>query len=166
MELVPPDVLWCQCQGNASATPHVQLIHRQLAQMHADAAHHALCYVGVVVSLYLLGLVAIIGRSGRSERQAAASALSSCLCGALSAFGRCVTSVGRLRDMPRAAAAAPGQQQFRTTIALPPEPLQQMPGAPPTAAHKPTKPPSLQVHLVVPDDDDEMEVSMVTSVAE
>ncbi|XP_042888581.1 uncharacterized protein LOC122264020 [Penaeus japonicus] len=165
MELVPLDVLWCQCRGNASATPHVQLIHRQLAQMHADAAHHALCYVGVVVALYLVGLAAIIGRSGRSERQTAASALSSCLCGALSAVGRCVASVGRPREMSRAA-ATPGQQQFRTTIALPPEPLQQMPGAPPAAAHRPIKPPSLQVHLVVPDDDDEMEFSMVTSVAE
>ncbi|XP_042856254.1 uncharacterized protein LOC122242889 [Penaeus japonicus] len=163
MDLVPLDVLWCQCQGNASATPHLHQIHSQVAKMHADAAHHAFCYVGVVLALYLLGLVAIILRSGRSERQAAASALSSCFCGALSSVGRFASSVGRPRERPD---QQQQQQQFKATISLPPEPLQQMPGAPPhPRTLGATKTPSLQVHLVVPDDDDEMEISMVTSVA-
>ncbi|XP_047495468.1 uncharacterized protein LOC125043403 [Penaeus chinensis] len=162
MDPVPLEVLWCQCQGNASATPHMHQIHSQMAKMHADAAHHALCYVGVVLTLYLLGLVAIVRRSGRSERQAAASALSSCFCGALSSVGRFAASVGRPRARPEQQRQ---QQQFKATISLPPEPLQQMPGAPPPRIHGATKPPALQVHLVVPDDDDEMEISMVTSVA-
>ncbi|KAG7174803.1 putative Parathyroid hormone/parathyroid hormone-related peptide receptor-like 2 [Homarus americanus] len=36
--LVPFDVLWCQCQGNASATPHQVLIHQQVYKMHQDAS--------------------------------------------------------------------------------------------------------------------------------
>ncbi|XP_042883778.1 uncharacterized protein LOC122260523 [Penaeus japonicus] len=167
MELVPLDVLWCQCQGNASATPHLHQIHSQVAQMHADAAHHALCYVGVVLALYLLGLVIIIRRSGRSERQTAASAFSSCFCGALSSVTRFAASVGRPRARPDLQQQQHQHQQhhIRTTISLPPEPLQQMPGAPPPSILRPSKPPTLQVHLVVPDDDDEMEISMITSVA-
>ncbi|XP_037802921.1 uncharacterized protein LOC119597421 [Penaeus monodon] len=163
MELVPLDVLWCQCQGNANATPHLHQIHNKVAQMHADAAHHALCYVGVVLALYLLGLAIIIRRSGRSERQTAASAVSSCFCGALSSVVRFAASVGRQRARPDLQQQQ--QQQVKTTISLPPEPLQQMPGAPPPGILRPTKPPSLQVHLLVPDDDDEMEISMITSVA-
>ncbi|XP_027227104.1 uncharacterized protein [Penaeus vannamei] len=165
MELVPLDVLWCQCQGNANATPHLLQIHSKVAQMHADAAHHALCYVGVVLALYLLGLAIIIRRSGRSERQTAASAVSSCFCGALSSVGRFAAFVGRPRARPDLQQQQQQPQLVKTTISLPPEPLQQMPGAPPPGILRPTKPPSLQVHLVVPDDDDEMEISMITSVA-
>ncbi|XP_063601957.1 uncharacterized protein LOC134778068 [Penaeus indicus] len=164
MELVPLEVLWCQCQGNASATPHLHQIHAQVAQMHADAAHHALCYVGVVVSLYLLGLAAIIGRSGRSERQAAASALASCLSGALASVGRLAASVGSSRAAP-AAPSAVREQPLRPAIALLPVPLQQMPGAPPPRASTAARPSPMQLQLVVPDDDDDMELSMITSVA-
>lgn len=165
--MVPLDVLWCQCQGNASATPHMQLIHAQVAQMHADATHHALCYVGVVLALYLLGLVVIIRRSGRLERQTAASALASCLCGALSAVGRlfsAVAAVGRPRPPPDAHPQAQQQQPVRTTISLPAEPLPPMPGTS-TRGLKAAKATSPQIHLVLPDDDDEMEISMVTSIS-
>ncbi|XP_042886298.1 uncharacterized protein LOC122262357 [Penaeus japonicus] len=164
MELVPLDVLWCQCQGNASATPHLHQIHSQVAQMHADAAHHALCYVGVVVSLYLLGLAAIIGRSGRSERQAAASALASCLSGAIASVGRLAASVGSSRPAPTAPTTS-RLQPLRPTVALLPVPLQQMPGAPPPRAHAAPRSSALQLQLVVPDDDDDLELSMITSVA-
>nr|XP_027239132.1 uncharacterized protein LOC113830131 [Penaeus vannamei] len=132
MEQVPLEALWCQCQGNASATPHLHQIHAQVAQMHADAAHHALCYVGVVVSLYLLGLAAIIGRSGRSERQAAASALASCLSGALASVGRLAASVGSSRAAP-AAPTAVREQPLRPAIALSPCPSSRCRGAAPPA---------------------------------
>lgn len=163
--MVTLETLWCECQGSANATPHVHMIHAQVAQMHADATHHALCYVGVVVSLYLLGLAAIIGRSGRSERQAAASALASCLSGALASVGRLAASVGSSRAAP-AAPTAVREQPLRPAIALLPVPLQQMPGAPPPRDYSSIKPSELQVQLVVPDDDDDdAEVSMITSVA-
>ncbi|XP_068242645.1 uncharacterized protein [Palaemon carinicauda] len=70
--------LWCQCQGNANATPHVILVQQQMTRMHADAQKHALWYVCIVLSVYVIGLVVIIKRSGLHERHTALSALSLC----------------------------------------------------------------------------------------
>ncbi|XP_064087951.1 uncharacterized protein [Macrobrachium rosenbergii] len=75
---VPYEVLWCQCRGNASATPHMVLIHNKVARMHADAQSHGLLYVGVVLTLYVVGLILIIIKSGSSERHSAMSAISFC----------------------------------------------------------------------------------------
>ncbi|XP_069161494.1 uncharacterized protein [Procambarus clarkii] len=133
--------LWCECQGNASATPHRLLILKQMSKMHAAAQRHAVWYVCVVLTLYLLGLVIIIRRSGRTERHTAVTALSFCFSRAAAA----VASRRRKRSSSDHHSRAPGSP--------PAEPRQHMAG------------PSLQVHLVVPDDDDEMEISMVTTVA-
>lgn len=80
--------LWCQCQGNASATPHQLLIHEQVLRMHEVAQQHAVWYVGVVLALYFLGMVLIITKSGRSERHTAMSALSFCCSQAASSIAR------------------------------------------------------------------------------
>ncbi|XP_066979452.1 uncharacterized protein [Macrobrachium rosenbergii] len=79
--------LWCQCQGNANATPHAILVQQQMTRMHADAQKHALWYVCIVLSVYVLGLVVIIRRSGLHERHTALSALSLCF--------SCFTSLSR-----------------------------------------------------------------------
>ncbi|XP_027232145.1 uncharacterized protein [Penaeus vannamei] len=78
MEAVPLEVLWCQCQGNVSATPHQLVLQQQVRAMHGEAQHHALTYVGVVLLLYLLALALIISRSQPAERSTAASAFSFC----------------------------------------------------------------------------------------
>ncbi|XP_071547572.1 uncharacterized protein [Panulirus ornatus] len=138
--------LWCQCQGNASATPHRLLVHRQMNKMHAAAQRHALWYVAVVLTLYFLGLMIIIRRSGRSERHTAATAISFC-------FSRATSTVasGKRRKQ--------GSEKKKKEPANPPaEPRHQR-------KHQQMTAPSIQVHLVVPDDDDEMEISMVTTVA-
>lgn len=70
--------LWCQCQGNASAVPHQVLISQQMTRLHLEAQKHVLWYVGAVLVMYILGLVLIISKSGRSERQTATSALLFC----------------------------------------------------------------------------------------
>nr|XP_053630699.1 uncharacterized protein LOC128687327 [Cherax quadricarinatus] len=133
--------LWCQCQGNASATPHRLLILKQMSKMHAAAQRHAVWYVCVVLALYFLGLVIIIRRSGRTERHTAATALSFC-------FSRAASTMASRRKK-----RSNSERHNRGSVNPPVEPRQQMAG------------PSLQVHLVVPDDDDEMEISMVTTVA-
>ncbi|XP_045108662.1 uncharacterized protein LOC123503183 [Portunus trituberculatus] len=130
--------LWCQCDGNASATPHRVLMHRQMTKLHAAAQRHAIWYVAVVLALYVFGLVIIIRRSGRTERHTAASALSFC-------FSRAASTVASRRKKRR-------NRGDRPRASPPSDPRQQVI-------------PSLQVHLVVPDDDDEMEISMVTTVA-
>ncbi|XP_037802682.1 uncharacterized protein LOC119597227 [Penaeus monodon] len=78
MQGVPLEVLWCQCQGNVSATPHQLVLQQQVRAMHGEAQHHALTYVGVVLLLYLLALALIISRSQPSERSTAASAFAFC----------------------------------------------------------------------------------------
>ena len=88
MDRVPYEVLWCQCQGNASATPHQRLMHDQVSRMHEVAQQHAVWYVGVVLALYFIGLVLIITKSGRSERHTAMSALSFCCSQAVSSIAR------------------------------------------------------------------------------
>ncbi|KAG0720639.1 hypothetical protein GWK47_048117 [Chionoecetes opilio] len=130
--------LWCECSGNSSATPHRLQLHTQMTQLHAAAQRHALTYVGVVLTLYVLGLIVIIRKSGRSERHTAASALSFC-------FSRAASSV----STPRRKKRKRSEKQGNST---------QLENRQPVI-------PSLQVHLVVPDDDDEMEISMVTTVA-
>lgn len=144
MSEVSLEDLWCQCQGNASATPHRLLVHRQMNKMHVAAQRHALWYVAVVLTLYFLGLVIIIRRSGRTERHTAATAISFC-------FSRAASTVASRRRRKQGS-----ERKQKETISPPAEPHlnnQQM-----TA-------PSIQVHLVVPDEDDEMEISMVTTVA-
>ena len=133
--------LWCQCEGNASATPHRVLMHRQMTKLHAAAQRHAIWYVAVVLTLYIFGLIIIIRRSGRTERHTAASALSFC-------FSRAASTVASRRKRRRGG----NDRQDRPRVSPPSEPRHQVI-------------PSLQVHLVVPEDDDEMEISMVTTVA-
>lgn len=150
MEGVPYEVLWCQCQGNASATPHQLLIHEQMTKMHADAQQHALWYVGVVLTLYLLGLVVIIRRSGRSERHTAVSALSFC-------FSRVTASVSR-----RSARSSTRDTQHRDPASNPrsgsrhhqkQQQQQAVPG------------PSLQLHLIAAKEEREISESCLTTVA-
>ncbi|XP_063842676.1 uncharacterized protein LOC135090178 [Scylla paramamosain] len=138
MSAVTLEDLWCQCDGNASATPHRVLMHRQMTKLHAAAQRHAIWYVAVVLALYVFGLVIIIRRSGRTERHTAASALSFC-------FSRAASTVASRRKKRRS-------RGDRPRVSPPSDPRQQVI-------------PSLQVHLVVPEDDDEMEISMVTTVA-
>ncbi|XP_071514463.1 uncharacterized protein [Panulirus ornatus] len=77
MENLSVAELWCECQGNASATPHRVLINEQMVKLHADAQRHALWYVAVVLILYVLGLVLIVKRSGEKECHRALSCISS-----------------------------------------------------------------------------------------
>ncbi|XP_037800870.1 uncharacterized protein LOC119595778 [Penaeus monodon] len=78
METVTRAELWCQCQGNASAVPQQVLINQQMSKLHADAQRHVMWYVGTVLTLYFVGLILIIRKSGRSERLRVASALALC----------------------------------------------------------------------------------------
>ncbi|XP_050686677.1 uncharacterized protein LOC126980618 [Eriocheir sinensis] len=106
--------LWCQCGGNSSATPHRTLIHRQMTKLHATAQRHAIWYVVVVLTLYVLGLVVIIRRSGRTERHTAASALSFCFSRAASTVAsRRKRRRGDRQDRPRLSpqSSEPRQQQ-------------------------------------------------------
>ncbi|KAG7166926.1 hypothetical protein Hamer_G021744 [Homarus americanus] len=139
---VPFEVLWCQCQGNASATPHQVLIHEQMTKMHSDAQQHALWYVGVVLTLYLLGLVIIIRRSGRTERHTAVSALSFC-------FSRVVSSIARRSTRRRRE-----RQQRERVMSPPSEPHRQQAAGP-----------SLQLHLVAAKEEMVMDESCLTTVA-
>lgn len=85
---VPYERLWCECGGNASATPHqIQLLY-QVAVLHEEAQQNALWYVGVVLTLYVLGLVVVVISSGSSERHSALAALSFCCTQTASAISR------------------------------------------------------------------------------
>ncbi|CAL4096140.1 unnamed protein product [Meganyctiphanes norvegica] len=70
--------LWCQCDGNSSAVPHTLLVVQKIQNMHEGVKEQALWYVGVVLSLYLLGIIIIIKKSGKSERSGAISAIAYC----------------------------------------------------------------------------------------
>ncbi|CAL4096142.1 unnamed protein product, partial [Meganyctiphanes norvegica] len=67
-----------QCDGNASAVPHAMLVVQKIQKMHEGVKEQALWYVGVVLSLYLLGIIIIIKKSGKSERSGAMSAIVYC----------------------------------------------------------------------------------------
>ncbi|KAK8402143.1 hypothetical protein O3P69_001314 [Scylla paramamosain] len=77
MYRVPYEVLWCQCQGNASAIPHQQLMHEQVSRMHEVAQQHAVWYVGVVLALYFIGLHAV-GHAREAAGRARLAPLWSC----------------------------------------------------------------------------------------
>ncbi|XP_071525255.1 uncharacterized protein [Panulirus ornatus] len=145
MALVPLEVLWCQCQGNASATPHQVLIHQQMTRMHAEAQGHALWYVAVVLTLYILGLTFIIRRSGRSERHTAVSAISFCLSRAASSLLRRTTASRRSSSSRRQQQQQQQQKREaapRTSTAGSSDFRQQ------TAAGAAGAGPSLQLHLL------------------
>ncbi|KAK8395737.1 hypothetical protein O3P69_005671 [Scylla paramamosain] len=101
MEFTPIAVryaeLWCECAGNSSSVPHRLLMHEQMQRLHAQARQHALWYVVVVLVVYVAGLVVIIRRSGRVERNNAVAVVSSCCV----KLGACVTQCcGRLFGRP------------------------------------------------------------------
>ncbi|KAK8752717.1 hypothetical protein OTU49_007140 [Cherax quadricarinatus] len=153
MEGVPFEVLWCQCQGNSSATPHQLLIHEQVTKMHTEAQQHALWYVGVVLTLYLLGLVVIIRRSGRTERHTAVSALSFC-------FSRAASSVARrsIRAKRDHRANPPADTRHHNHRQKQKQQQQQQ-------QQQPTPGPSQQLHLVQSKEERETKESSLTTVA-
>ncbi|XP_066979006.1 uncharacterized protein [Macrobrachium rosenbergii] len=151
--------LWCQCQGNASAIPHTIAIQQQMTKMHQDAQMHAIWYVGIVLSLYLLGLVIIIRKSGSNERHTALSALSLCFSRAASF----VTKRSRSRRRRRGR-----QNRAGSSIPLASRQLQQLqPMSSGGGFQQQQQPPSRALHLYleVPEEEREIEVSCVTSVA-
>lgn len=62
---VPLEVLWCMCQGNASAIPEIVLIHQQIQRNHEEAQTLGIWYVTTTVTLYLAGVFYILARAGR-----------------------------------------------------------------------------------------------------
>lgn len=85
---MPYEVLWCQCGGNASATPHHIQLLQQVATLHDSAQQNALWYIGVVLTLYVLGLVVVVAKSGSSERHSAMAAVSFCCSQTAAALAR------------------------------------------------------------------------------
>lgn len=64
MEGVPLEVLWCQCRGNASATPQFVLVHQQVQRIHEEATTLGVWYVATTLTLYVLGVLYILARAG------------------------------------------------------------------------------------------------------
>ncbi|XP_042880952.1 uncharacterized protein LOC122258803 [Penaeus japonicus] len=115
--------LWCQCQGNASATPHLLMIQQKMLQLHEEAQTHVVWYVLAVLALYMLGLALIIGTSARSERLNAHAALCFCLRRFLSAVITPVSKQGRRQQQentknPRDTKAFSSPHKERSSVSV------------------------------------------------
>ncbi|XP_076038504.1 uncharacterized protein LOC143023775 [Oratosquilla oratoria] len=69
--------LWCDCKGDPNATHPSTILEQKIQRLHEGAKEQALWYIGVVVTLYIIGLVVIISRSDRHQRSATLS-LANC----------------------------------------------------------------------------------------
>ncbi|XP_037778439.1 uncharacterized protein LOC119575102 [Penaeus monodon] len=112
--------LWCQCQGNASATPHLLIIQQKMLQLHEEAQSHVVWYVLAVLALYLLGLALIIGTSARSERLNAHAALCFCLRRFLSAVITPVSKQGerQQQENPKSAKGLSSPTKERSSVSV------------------------------------------------